>query len=213
MNFLIDLIVRPNRNYYNFRDLGEQKFSFSGSEFKRIDFDHQILNKSKNILSCSFWCPLEMNSKEISQSPCIIYCHGNAGNKIDVIEIFDFLLWDFNICSFDFSGAGHSEGSYVTLGYFEPYDIKAVVEFLRKELNINNISLYGRSMGAVSCLRYAEMDSNLKAIILDSPFCNFPRVCGEIMSNKFYIPKIFHNYLISQLRDKILSRVKDFDIK
>jgi alpha/beta superfamily hydrolase len=45
-------------------------------------------------------------------------------------------LWDFNICSFDFSGAGYSEGDYVTLGFFEKDDIKAVVDFLRKEFGI-----------------------------------------------------------------------------
>ncbi len=70
------------------------------------------------------------------KTPCIIYCHGNAGNKIDIVEIFDFLRWDFNICSFDFSGAGYSEGEYVTLGFNERHDIEAVVKFLRIELGI-----------------------------------------------------------------------------
>jgi pimeloyl-ACP methyl ester carboxylesterase len=153
-----------------------------------------------------------MSSKDLAYSPCIIYCHGNAGNKIDIIEIFEFLLWEFNICSFDFSGAGFSEGDYVTLGYFEKDDIKAVVDFLRNELNIPKIILYGRSMGAVSSLRYAEMDPNLKAIVLDSPFCNFPRLCEEILSNKFFIPGMVSRFLISSARDKILDKIENFDI-
>jgi pimeloyl-ACP methyl ester carboxylesterase len=153
-----------------------------------------------------------MSSKELAYSPCIIYCHGNAGNKIDIIEIFEFLLWDFNICSFDFSGAGHSEGDFVTLGFFEKDDIKAVVDFLRNELNIQKIILYGRSMGAVSSLRYAEMDPNIKAIVLDSPFSSFPNLCGEILSNKFYIPNMVSSVLISMARDRILQRVENFDI-
>ena len=156
---------------------------------------------------------MDSNSKEISQSPLIIYCHGNAGNKIDIIEIFEFLLWEFNICSFDFSGAGFSEGEYVTLGYYEKYDIQAVVEFLRKELGIKNIILYGRSMGAVSSLLYSEMDQNLKACILDSPFCNFPRLCEEILSNKFFIPSVMSNLLIDSARERILEKVEGFDIK
>jgi pimeloyl-ACP methyl ester carboxylesterase len=153
-----------------------------------------------------------MTSKDLAYSPCIIYCHGNAGNKIDIIEILDFLLWDFNICSFDFSGAGHSEGDYVTLGYYEKDDIKAIVEFLRNELHIQKIILYGRSMGAVSSLRYAEMDPNIKAIVLDSPFSDFPKLCEEILSNKFFMPKIISSVLISMARDRIKDKVTNFDI-
>lgn len=143
----------------------------------------------------------------------IIYCHGNAGNKIDIIEIFEFLLWEFNICSFDFSGAGYSEGEYVTLGYYEKYDIQAVVNFLRTELGIKNIILYGRSMGAVSSLLYSEMDPKIKACILDSPFCNFPRLCEEILSNKFFFPSVMSNLLIDSARKRILEKVEGFDIK
>lgn len=153
-----------------------------------------------------------MNLREITYSPCIIYCHGNGGNKIDIVEIFDFLLWEFNIFSFDFSGSGRSDGDYVTLGYFEKDDVKAVVEFLRKELNIQKIILYGRSMGAVSALRYAAEDPNLKAIVLDSPFASFTNLCKEILFNKFCIPYMFTNILIDIARDKILSKIKEFDI-
>ena len=158
------------------------------------------------------WCPLEMSGKDLSSSPCIIYCHGNAGNKIDIIEIFEFLYWDFNICSFDFSGAGFSEGEFVTLGFNEMYDIQAVVDFLRKELNIQKIILWGRSMGAVSSLRYAEIDPNLKAIVLDSPFSNFPVLIQEILSNKFLMPGIFSKLLLTMAREKILDKIPEFDI-
>ncbi len=153
-----------------------------------------------------------MNIKDVEYSPCIIYCHGNAGNKVDIVEIFDFLLWDFNICSFDFSGAGHSEGDYVTLGYHEKDDIKAIVDFLRTELKIRKFIIYGRSMGAVSTLRYAEMDLSICAIVLDSPFCDFQRLCCDILSNKFLIPNVVSKYFIEKARNYILEKIPDFDI-
>lgn len=40
MNYLTDLIVRPQRNVYNLKDLGDSAFSFSGQDFKRIDFNN-----------------------------------------------------------------------------------------------------------------------------------------------------------------------------
>jgi len=156
---------------------------------------------------------LDSTNRDLATSPLIIYCHGNAGNKIDIIEIFEFLLWEFNICSFDFSGAGFSEGEYVTLGYYEKNDIQAVVEFLREEFGIKNIILYGRSMGAVSSLRYCEMDPNIKAAVLDSPFSHFAKLCEEILSNKFFIPGVMSRYLISSARKRLLEKVEGFDIE
>lgn len=42
MNYLIELIIRPTRNYYNQKDLGDMTFTYSGQEFKRIDFISQV---------------------------------------------------------------------------------------------------------------------------------------------------------------------------
>lgn len=99
------------------------------------------------------------------------------------------------------------------MGYYEKYDIKAVVDFLRNEFGIKNIILYGRSMGAVSCLGYSEMDSNIKACILDSPFSDFPRLCEEILSDKYYIPNIMARFLISSARKLILEKIEGFDLE
>jgi hypothetical protein len=45
MNFLVELIIRPSRNIYNTKDLGETFFLYSGHEFKRIDFNDKVNNK------------------------------------------------------------------------------------------------------------------------------------------------------------------------
>lgn len=213
MNYLVELIIRPKRSLYQQSDLGQTAFSFGGQDFKRIDFDKLIKNSNNEKISASLWCPLEMTTKEIGYSPCIIYCHGNVGNKIDVIDIFEFLYWEYNVCSLDFSGAGFSEGKYVTLGFKECLDIQALVNFLRKELKIQKIILWGRSMGAVSALRYAETDPNLKAIVLDSPFANFPDLIKYILNERFLIPEFLSRYLFNSARERILEKIPNFDVK
>ena len=88
MIYLVELIIRHARNLYILKDLGDQDFIFSGQEFERIDFNGQIKNNRGLRPSCSFWCHLEMYSKELAFSPCIIYCDGNASNKIDILSKF-----------------------------------------------------------------------------------------------------------------------------
>ena len=66
MNYIVELIIRPARNLYQSKDLGEKIFFYVGQMFKRIDFDTQIKNNRGQKLSCSFWSPNDMNSKELS---------------------------------------------------------------------------------------------------------------------------------------------------
>ena len=56
---------------------------------------------------------------------CIIYAHGNSGNRCSIFECLNFILKKgFIAVSFDFSGyliyyilrCGLSDGEYVTLG-------------------------------------------------------------------------------------------------
>jgi hypothetical protein len=43
MNYLVDLIIRPQRNTYKIRDLGDIVFSFNGEDFKRLDFNSNVI--------------------------------------------------------------------------------------------------------------------------------------------------------------------------
>ena len=56
--------------------------------------------------------------------PCVIYLHGNGGNKIEGLDYSqEFLLHGINFCCFDFAGCGNSDGKWVTHGYNEKEDL------------------------------------------------------------------------------------------
>ncbi len=76
------------------------------------------------------------------------------------------------MCLFDCSGSGNSDGSYVTLGLKEARDLDSVVNFLVKDKKIEEIALWGRSMGASTALIYASkiLPVKISSIVLDSPF-------------------------------------------
>ena len=65
------------------------------------------------------------------------------------------------VMTFDFAGCGMSDGNNISLGYYESQDIGSVVHYCRYELEIQDICLFGRSMGATSVLHYAKTDGRV----------------------------------------------------
>ena len=78
-------------------------------------------------------------TKHKTKYDCIVFCHGNSGNRCSIFECLNIILEsNFVAVSFDFTGfkykckftliyiiksCGNSEGEYITLGYFEKYDL------------------------------------------------------------------------------------------
>ena len=84
------------------------------------------------------------------------------------------------VFTFDFSGCGLSEGEYISLGYYERDDVEAIINYLRQSDEISTIALWGRSMGAVTALMYADRDPSIAALVLDSPFSNLKVLAEEL---------------------------------
>ena len=107
--------------------------------------------------------------------PCIIYMHGNAGNKNEANSYVQLLNErGINLFSFDFSGCGNSDGEYVTLGWKERKDLDTVISYLNDLGTVSKIGLWGRSMGAATSIMYmADNNEKISFAILDSPFESF----------------------------------------
>jgi hypothetical protein len=69
----------------------------------------------------------------------------------------------------DLRGHGESEPGVTTLGAREPLDVEAWMAFLRQQGESKPI-LWGTSLGAVSVLRAAAVDSEVAGVIADAPF-------------------------------------------
>lgn len=101
----------------------------------------------------------------------VIICHGYGGEKssmLDKAAIFDTLGYDCFLV--DFMGSGGSEGNVTTIGYEEAKEIKTSYDYLLNR-GIDNIYLFGTSMGAVAIMKaMSDYDLKIKAIILECPF-------------------------------------------
>ena len=94
-----------------------------------------------------------------------------------------------------------SEGEFISLSKYEVEDIKIAVKYLKTLKYITKIGIWGRSMGAVTALFYALEDSNIQALVLDSPFSSLKQVAIDIASEKSsIIPNFMLEYLVSFIR-------------
>lgn len=123
------------------------------------------------------------------RAPCIVYCHSHSGNRFEGTILLDVVGSDFSLCVMEFSGYGYSQGKYSTLGLKEAEELEVVVDYLRKEKNVQRMFFWGRSMGAVTILLYlhkigVKADEVCQGAVLDSPFSSTKDMvgCSELSS-------------------------------
>jgi dienelactone hydrolase len=123
-----------------------------------------------------------------------------------------FLPVGVSLLALDCCGSGLSDGDYVTLGWHEQEDLRAVVEFLRGDacpFMIDKIALWGRSMGAVTSLFYAhKFPSAAVALVLDSPYSDLPALARELVGQviKYKVPAFAVSGGLKVIRSSVKSR-------
>lgn len=129
-------------------------------------------------------------ASEGQTAPCVIYMHGNAGNKTEAYDLIDLLgPSGISLFTFDFSGCGNSEGEWVTLGWKEKQDLETVIGYLQGLGTVSKIGLWGRSMGAATSIMYmSENNDKVAAAILDSSFSSFDTIVNSLAEEKFGLP-------------------------
>ena len=157
-------------------------------------------------MKCSLIEPESMYrpSKEM---PVVVYLHGNASSRLEGLRTLGTLLpHNINLFIVDLPGCGLSEGEYISLGYYESYDVGIIIDFLENLPGVGKIGLWGRSMGASTALIYAHRDQRIKAICLDSPFANFCRLAKELTSKAINLPEFIINGALRIIRNTIMSK-------
>ena len=174
--------------------------------YKRIDLT--LTNCRNQLLKVSHYQHLIHNDS----LPTIIYLHGNSSSRLEVMDCIDHLLPKmFSVVAFDFSGSGHSEGQFISLGHYEKFDLQKVVEYVRNYSKNNQIGLWGRSMGAVTALMYAKLDPQISVMVLDSPFSSLRLLSQELGDKYTKMPGFLINMFLKFLRDTVMEK-NNFDI-
>ncbi|KAJ8612340.1 hypothetical protein CTAYLR_008362 [Chrysophaeum taylorii] len=202
---VLALIIRPPRAKYAIEKLGPPKFRFGKKIIVRDDFF--VVNARGLRVMASLWRPAAdewrfhvsgslgaamddalaglfgPSEPHLQGIPTVIYSHGNASCRLEALSVLTSCLGlGCAVCALDCSGSGHSDGDYVSLGYYESDDVVSVVTYLKDSYGLNKYALWGRSMGAVTSLLYAsEKAPDALAIVADSPFSSIKRLCHDLV--------------------------------
>ena len=132
-----------------------------------VGLDHEVLHvETEDGLTLEVW---RIPHDQPTEVVCLF--HGYVGTKSSLLDEARFFhdrgaeAW-----LVDFRASGGSEGHVTSIGWYEALDVAAVVREARARTNLVPI-LFGRSMGAVACMRaVAGGEVSAKALILESPF-------------------------------------------
>lgn len=190
-----------------------RNFAYDLTRPRRYNYSHdsleELLLMHPDIRSSALKIPNSRNHhidvlhlKQNRSDSCILYAHGLGSNKLEALPIAKyFLKQGCDVCSFDFSGSGKSEGEITTYGIYEKDDVLAVLSYLEQNTHYDHLIVWGRSMGAVaSVLALEEEQSRVECLVLDSPFSSFERVAIETAAKKSFIPQFMIEMVIEPLK-------------
>jgi len=173
--------------------------------------------KLKNTLEDTYFYSLDgvrLNAwyvKADEGKPTIIYCHGQGEN----ISMWQSVIQEvtdkgYGIFMIEYRGHGRSEGSPRETGLYT--DLESAIKYLRENKNIdqNNIILWGRSLGGAVVADVASRDT-FKGVILESTFTNIRDVGIHLCATKILECKIGFWRRISTKFAKFMPITQKFD--
>jgi fermentation-respiration switch protein FrsA (DUF1100 family) len=105
----------------------------------------------------------------------VIFSHGYKGNRANIDAALPTMkaLHDagFTVLAFDYRDEGESDGSLVSVGFYEVRDLLGAVDWAAQH-GYDKIGVIGYSMGASTALVAAAKDDRIQAVVADSPFAN-----------------------------------------
>lgn len=143
----------------------------------------------------------------------IIISHGVTENKTSSVKYLNmFLERGFNGIIYDHRRHGESGGKTTSFGFYEKYDLKQIVDWLRKEKGEDILlGMHGESMGAATMILYAGgIEDVADFYIADCPFSDFKEQVDYLVKHEIKLPgKIFIPIADIFLRARARYSIKD----
>lgn len=99
----------------------------------------------------------------------ILVAHGYGDKRTEDFYAL-FASHGYGVVAWDFRAHGKSGGEFSSLGYYETLDVKAALDFVLAQPDVEHVGAWGGSMGAVTMIRATAQYPQIEALIADSPF-------------------------------------------
>lgn len=138
----------------------------------------------------------------------IILLHGIRSNKDHFLDLSSLLAKKgFNSVALDLRAHGESGGQFCTFGVNEKKDIKSIIDYLTEKENIENIGIWGQSLGGAVAIQAMGFDKRIKFGIIESTFTDFKTIVNDYFDlHAGFSFKPFSDYLSIRA-----ASIADFD--
>ena len=158
--------------------------SYWGLSYKNVRFRSQ----KGDLTLRGWWIPAK--GSRLTVVIAHAYTENREDDYIPGYDVADLLhQMGANILMFDFRGEGNSQGSLVTVGVDEQWDLVAAAREAERHLASGvPVAVWGFSMGASTALLAAEDDPQIRAVIADSPYSDLRSYLEKNLSQYTGLP-------------------------
>ena len=137
------------------------------------------------VLSCELVeCP------DQSEKKLVILCHGLGYAKYGSIKYMElFIKLGFSVLMYDHRNHGESGKAHTSMGFYEKYDLKRVVDWCYKNYGKDcKIITHGESMGAATVLLHLGIDERVKCAIADCAYSDLKLLLRHQLKQYYHLP-------------------------
>ncbi|MFY7931003.1 MAG: alpha/beta hydrolase [Oligoflexus sp.] len=106
---------------------------------------------------------------ETQNGATVILLHGYGTDRTEMLpEAMELISYGYGVFLYDSRAQGQSGGTKITFGRKEKTDLRAVVDWLvaQPEVQLDRLGAYGFSLGGLTLARQAAEDTRIKAVVL-----------------------------------------------
>ncbi len=187
---MCDLLIKPRVLPYN-------KGFKRESSCKSFDFEayKKLPKKSFTIesdfgykLSCELVEAMNNNDNKLA-----ILCHGLGCAKYNSIKYMElFLELGYSVLMYDHRNHGLSGKAYTTMGFYEKYDLKKVVDWCISTYGSDiKLVTHGESMGGTTVLLHLAIDDRIKCAVADCAYSDLRQLIRHQLKQYYHLPCCF----------------------
>lgn len=104
----------------------------------------------------------------------VLLLHGHSGNRDQLLEHAQYIVEaGYGALLIDFRNHGESDGRITSMGYHETKDARAAYRFLQARDNVEQIVIWGHSMGGAVASRLMS-EVHAAGLFIEATFADFP---------------------------------------